>query len=59
VSDACPADRDAALRLIDLFTFEKALYEVRYELGSRPDWVHVPLRGLLEMLGPAAVPGVR
>jgi maltose alpha-D-glucosyltransferase / alpha-amylase len=56
---ACPADRDAALRLIDLFTFEKALYEVRYELGSRPDWVHVPLRGLLEMLGPAAVPGVR
>jgi maltose alpha-D-glucosyltransferase / alpha-amylase len=50
-SDACPPDRDLAMRLIDLFTIEKALYEVRYELGSRPDWVHVPLRGLLELLG--------
>jgi maltose alpha-D-glucosyltransferase/alpha-amylase len=26
--------------------FDKALYELRYELGNRPDWVHLPLLGL-------------
>jgi len=26
--------------------FDKALYELRYELGNRPDWVHLPLQGL-------------
>jgi maltose alpha-D-glucosyltransferase/alpha-amylase len=43
--------RDVALQLIRFFTIEKALYEVRYELGSRPDWVRIPLAGLLELLG--------
>ncbi len=35
---------------IDLFLLEKALYELGYELNNRPDWVGVPLRGLLELL---------
>ena len=30
---------------------EKALYEISYELNNRPDWVHIPLRGVLELLG--------
>jgi len=25
---------------------EKALYELRYELNTRPDWVRIPLRGI-------------
>jgi maltose alpha-D-glucosyltransferase/alpha-amylase len=25
---------------------EKALYELRYELGNRPNWVHLPMLGL-------------
>ncbi|MGO9197784.1 MAG: maltose alpha-D-glucosyltransferase [Acidimicrobiales bacterium] len=29
---------------------EKALYELRYELGNRPDWVHLPLLGLRSLL---------
>jgi len=37
---------DVARRLVRLFTIEKALYEVRYELGNRPDWVRIPLSGL-------------
>ena len=41
-----PAD---AHRLIRFFTIEKALYEVRYELGNRPDWVRVPIAGLLAL----------
>jgi predicted trehalose synthase len=29
---------------------EKALYEARYELDNRPDWVSIPLRGLRRLL---------
>ena len=39
---------DAAL--LELFLIEKAFYELRYELCHRPDWVHVPLGGLCELL---------
>jgi maltose alpha-D-glucosyltransferase / alpha-amylase len=36
--------------LLDVFMLEKAVYEVGYELNNRPDWLNVPLRGLLELL---------
>src|SRR5579862_683613 len=32
--------------LLQLFEKEKALYELRYELQNRPDWVGIPLRCL-------------
>jgi maltose alpha-D-glucosyltransferase/alpha-amylase len=32
--------------LIVLFEIEKALYELRYELGNRPDWAPIPLHAL-------------
>jgi maltose alpha-D-glucosyltransferase/alpha-amylase len=35
--------------LLDAMLIEKALYELRYELNSRPDWVGIPLRGLLRL----------
>ncbi len=34
--------------LLGLFEIEKALYEVRYELGNRPGWTGIPLQGILE-----------
>jgi maltose alpha-D-glucosyltransferase/alpha-amylase len=37
--------------LLDVRLLEKALYEISYELNNRPDWVHIPLRGVLELLG--------
>ena len=37
--------------LLELFLLQKAAYEVTYELGHRPDWVEIPLRGLLDLLG--------
>jgi len=40
--------------LLDLFEIEKALYELRYELGNRPDWANIPLRALLNFTGPAS-----
>ena len=27
-------------------------YEIAYELNSRPDWLEIPLRGMLEILEP-------
>jgi maltose alpha-D-glucosyltransferase/alpha-amylase len=38
---------DAVRPLLRLFEIEKALYEVRYELGNRPDWASIPLRNLI------------
>ena len=34
--------------LLGLFEIEKALYELRYELGNRPPWVGIPLQGILD-----------
>jgi maltose alpha-D-glucosyltransferase/alpha-amylase len=36
--------------LLRAHLFEKALYEVAYELNNRPQWVSIPLRGVLELL---------
>jgi maltose alpha-D-glucosyltransferase/alpha-amylase len=38
--------------LLDLFLLEKAMYELRYELNDRPDWVAIPLQGILSLLHP-------
>jgi maltose alpha-D-glucosyltransferase/alpha-amylase len=36
--------------LLELFVIDKALYELNYELNNRPDWVRIPLRGILAEL---------
>lgn len=36
--------------ILQAFLLEKAIYEIGYELNNRPDWVHIPCRGLLELL---------
>jgi maltose alpha-D-glucosyltransferase / alpha-amylase len=46
-----PENEVHARALIELFTLEKALYEIRYELDNRPDWVGIPIRGVLDLLG--------
>jgi maltose alpha-D-glucosyltransferase/alpha-amylase len=37
--------------LLGLFELEKALYELRYELGNRPGWAGIPLQGVLDLGG--------
>ena len=36
--------------LLDLCVLDKALYELDYELNNRPDWIGIPLRGILELM---------
>lgn len=36
--------------LLTVFSVEKAIYEIQYELNNRPDWLLIPCRGLLELL---------
>lgn len=43
------SDQDFS-RLLDAYLLEKALYELRYEINHRPDWVHVPLAGILNLM---------
>jgi maltose alpha-D-glucosyltransferase/alpha-amylase len=42
-----PADHAHLRRLLDTLVLDKAAYELGYELNNRPDWVDIPLRGLL------------
>jgi maltose alpha-D-glucosyltransferase/alpha-amylase len=42
---------DATMQaLLRLFVLEKTLYELRYELDNRIDWVRIPLAGLTQQL---------
>ena len=36
--------------LLQAFLLEKVLYELRYEMNNRPDWVRIPLKGILSLL---------
>ena len=47
-----PEDDGELGALLQAHLLDKALYEVRYELGNRPEWVHLPLYGLRFLLGP-------
>jgi len=46
-----PETREEMELLLKLHFLEKAIYELGYELENRPDWVEIPLRALLKMLG--------
>ena len=46
--DLLPRDQRSASVLLDSLELEKLLYELRYEIGHRPDWVSIPARELLE-----------
>ncbi len=51
-----PASDAEGLRLVDLFLVEKALYELSYEAANRPDWLDIPLAGILALLDVARAP---
>lgn len=46
-----PREEETLSTLLERFTLGKALYELVYELNNRPDWVRIPLGGVLSLLG--------
>jgi len=60
----CPRSEQAVEALLTVHLLEKAVYELGYELNNRPEWVAIPLRGVIEILNKggtraAAPPGQR
>jgi maltose alpha-D-glucosyltransferase / alpha-amylase len=45
-----PKDPQELQVLLDAYLLEKVIYELGYELNNRPDWVKVPLQGILQLL---------
>jgi trehalose synthase-fused probable maltokinase len=45
-----PRDPAARVRLLQVLLLDKAAYELEYELNNRPDWILVPVEGLLALL---------
>jgi maltose alpha-D-glucosyltransferase/alpha-amylase len=52
-SPAYPEGDEQAEAVIQLFTLQKALYEIRYELRNRPQWVGIPIAGVSALLSQA------
>ena len=49
-----PADPDQVQALGELFLIDKAVYELDYEMNNRPDWIGIPLQGLLDVAAGSA-----
>jgi trehalose synthase-fused probable maltokinase len=45
-----PPGPEAFDKLLSVFELEKAVYELRYELNMRPEWVPIPVAGILRIL---------
>ena len=58
---AYPASKRQAREMLAFFILEKAVYEISYELANRPNWIGIPIRGVLDIItkgreGAAALP---
>jgi maltose alpha-D-glucosyltransferase/alpha-amylase len=45
-----PHAREELARLLNVLLLEKNVYELGYELNNRPQWVRIPLAGILRTL---------
>jgi len=45
-----PTDRDVLMSMLEFFELEKAIYEVGYERGHRPQWVSIPVEGIKRLI---------
>jgi predicted trehalose synthase len=49
-----PSGQPAIERLLAVFELEKAVYELRYELDNRPEWVGIPVAGIQRLIEQSA-----
>ena len=49
-SSLLPTDPAETGALLDLLRLDKALFELTYEMDYRPDWVRIPLQGILHLI---------
>jgi maltokinase len=49
-SSLLPPGQQVIEQLLAVFELEKAVYELRYELNNRPDWVPIPVAGIVRLL---------
>jgi maltokinase len=45
-----PPGEAAIANLLSIYELEKAIYELQYELNNRPDWVAIPVAGIVRLL---------
>jgi len=45
-----PTEVETLAMLFQLYLLEKVAYEICYELNNRPDWIAIPLRGIMRIL---------
>ncbi|MGH7667715.1 MAG: maltokinase N-terminal cap-like domain-containing protein [Candidatus Dormibacteria bacterium] len=58
-TDLLPSEPETVQLLLTCLQASQALYEVDYEMRSRPDWVSIPLEGIARLLSaPPGGPGV-
>lgn len=49
-TELIPKDPAQADVMLQTFMLDKAIYELGYELNNRPEWVGIPLKGILGLL---------
>jgi trehalose synthase-fused probable maltokinase len=49
-SSLLPVGQAAIERLLAVYELEKAVYELRYELDNRPEWVSIPVAGIQRLI---------
>ncbi|HXV81024.1 MAG TPA: putative maltokinase, partial [Candidatus Binatia bacterium] len=53
-SSFLPKSLEELSLMLGIYTLEKGVYELGYELNNRPDWVSVPIEGILALLAEGA-----
>ena len=48
-SDLIPDD-EKVNTLLQIYSFQKAIYELGYEINNRPDWALIPLQSLVKFV---------
>ncbi len=49
-SPLAPVEDEYRDLLLEFYELEKVIYEIEYELNNRPDWLPIPMAGLVRML---------